>query len=385
MISNYSSVIELDSKALANNLKFIKNLIGNKTKLSSVIKGNAYGHGIEQMLPELEKLGVDHFSVFSSFEAKVAFQAASKHTQIMIMGDVTREDIPWVVANEIEFFVYNLNSFKILVAEAKKQQTKINIHIELETGMNRHGIEREEWAPLVLLLSRNKDYFNLKGICTHFAGAESSANFKRIQQQQQVFLEGVDYFKQKGFKAEYLHTSCSAGIIAYPKFNLDMVRVGILQYGLWPSKESQLQYNLQDRGDFSLKSVLSWRSKILEIKHVKAGEFIGYGNSFLAETDMKIASVPVGYGYGFSRSLSNTGRVLVNGTRLSVIGTVNMNLFLIDISNVNVEIGDRVTLIGKDGDQRINVSYFGNLSEQMNYELLTRLDKSIPRKVVRPY
>ena len=131
-----------------------------------------------------------------------------------------------------------------------------------------------------------------------------------------------------------------------------------------------------------MESVLSWRSSIIDIKNVKAGDFVGYGTSFLAETNMKIASVPVGYGYGFSRSLSNTGRVLVNGKRLSVIGTVNMNMFLIDVTNIEVKIGDTVTIIGQDGEQSINVSYFGNLSEQLNYELLTRLDKSIPRVVV---
>lgn len=382
MIVNHSSYIELDRKALANNIAFIHSLIEKKTKLSCVVKGNAYGHGVGQMVPALQDLGVDHFSVFSSYEAKQAHQHTANESTIMIMGDIVQEDRPWVVEHEIDFFIYNLENTSDFLREAKSQDKKLNIHIELETGMHRHGFEEENWGDLIELLDENKDYFNLKGICTHFAGAESSANFKRIQDQQEVFFQGVEKFKKVGLKPERLHTSCSAAIIAYPDFDLDMVRIGILQYGLWPSKESQLTYQMRYNTGRSLKSVLSWRSSILEIKHVDPGEFIGYGNSYLAEAPMKIASVAVGYGYGFSRSLSNTGRVLVNGRRLSVIGMVNMNMFLIDITEVDVKIGDRVTLIGKDGDNEIHVTYFGDLSAQLNYELLTRLDKSIPREFI---
>lgn len=382
MITNHSSVIELNRKAIANNLKFIKNLIGEKVTLSSVIKGNAYGHGMQQMVPELQYLGVNHFSVFSSFEAKIAHQSLTKEATIMVMGDIAEEDISWIVENEIQFFVYNSSGLQTLLREAKKQEQKIHIHIELETGMNRHGFEKKQLPELIKTIEKNKNFIEVQGICTHFAGAESSANFKRIQEQQQNFLKGVEFLKIKGITARKLHTSCSAGIIAYPQFNLDMVRIGIIQYGLWPSKESQLTYGVKHEYETQLESVLSWRVTIIDIKNVKAGDFIGYGTSFLAETNMKIASIPVGYGYGFSRSLSNTGRVLVNGKRLSVVGTVNMNMFLIDVTSVDVKIGDAVTIIGRDGNQAINVSYFGNLSEQLNYELLTRLDKSIPRVVV---
>ncbi len=382
MITNHSSVIELNRDALANNLKFIKNLIGEKVTLSSVIKGNAYGHGIEQMVPELQYLGVNHFSVFSSFEAKIAHESFTKEATIMVMGDIAEEDISWVVENEIQFFIYNISGLQTLLREAKKQTQKIHVHIELETGMNRHGFEQTQLPELIGIIEENKELIEVEGICTHFAGAESSANFKRIQEQQQTFLKGVEFLKIKGIQAKKLHTSCSAGIIAYPQFNLDMVRIGIIQYGLWPSKESQLTYGVKHEYETQLESILSWRSSIIDIKEVEAGDFVGYGTSFLAETNMKIASVPVGYGYGFSRSLSNTGRVLVNGKRLSVVGTVNMNMFLIDVTNIDVKIGDTVTIIGQDGEQSINVSYFGNLSEQLNYELLTRLDKSIPRVVV---
>jgi alanine racemase len=382
MTINHSSTIEIDRDAIANNIKFIRQFLSDKTKLSAVVKGNAYGHGIRQMVPELEHIGVDHFSVFSSFEAKIAYRYTRNGASIMIMGDIAKEDTSWVVRNDIEFFVYNLKAFEKLLKEAKKQDKTVHPHIELETGMNRHGLEEIHYDPVIKLMQKYRAHIELEGLCTHFAGAESTANFKRIQDQQKRFKKGVAHFKETGFEPERLHTSCSAGIIAYPDYDLDMVRVGILTYGLWPSKEIQLYYDANFNYERKLKSVLSWRSHILDVKNVAAGEFVGYGNSFLAESDMQIASVPVGYGYGFSRSLSNTGRILVNGKRLSVVGMVNMNMFLIEVTNVDVKVGDTVTLIGDDGGQSIHVSYFGNLSEQLNYELLTRLDKSIPRMVV---
>lgn len=382
MCTNYSSSIKLDKKALANNIAFIRNLVNGRTKLSAVVKGNAYGHGVKQMLPALQDLGIDHFSVFSSYEAKQAFQVLNEGNQLMIMGDIPDEDVPWIVENELEFFVYNRASLLYCLEEAKKQNRKINIHVEIETGMHRHGFERENWQSLIAILNENRAFFNFMGICTHFAGAESSANFKRIENQQDAFLEGVEIFKKEDLIPKSLHTSSSAGIIAFPDWNMDMVRIGILQYGLWPSKEIQLTYQMKYDFKLDLKPVLSWHSSIMEIKTVPKREYVGYGNSYLTEREMKIASVPVGYGYGFSRALSNTGRVLVRGKRLSVAGMVNMNMFLIDVTDLEVQIGDRVTLIGKDGDQEMKVSYFGDLSDQMNYELLTRLDKSIPRSFV---
>lgn len=383
MIHNNSSIVELDKNAIANNVDFIRSQIGKGVKLSCVVKANAYGHSIEQMVPELEKNGVRHFSVFSSFEAREVYQATRKKSTIMIMGDISNEDLSWVVEKQIESFVYNFHTLKKLVEEGIKQKIKVCIHVELETGMNRHGYSKTDWGKLIDYLRKEKDNYILQGLCTHFAGAESSANYKRIQDQQEVFLNGLSVFRDNNLIPQNVHSSCSAAILAYPEFNHDLVRIGILTYGLWPSTEMELTYKIKNKTQKSpLKRVLSWKSRITDISFVESGEFIGYGNSYLAETDMKIASVPVGYGYGFNRSLSNTGRVIVNGVRLSVVGIVNMNMFLIDASNVDVSINDEVIIIGRHGDKSVNVKHFGNLSDTLNYELLTRIDKAIPRVIV---
>src|SRR5699024_5982496 len=137
------------------------------------------------MVPALSQLGVKHVSVFSSFEAKQAYPYLNREATIMIMGDIAQEDVAWVVDNEVDYFVYNPESITDFLNEAKKQEKTLQIHIELETGMHRHGYEEENWDDLIKLVKDNEDYISLKGLCTHFAGAESSANFKRIEQQQE--------------------------------------------------------------------------------------------------------------------------------------------------------------------------------------------------------
>jgi len=383
MIYNNSSIVQIDKSAVRNNIEFIREQIGEHVTLSSVVKANAYGHGIDKMVPLLEEFGVHHFSVFSSFEARVVHEVCNHRSTIMTMGNVAAEDYEWIVENGIESFVYNCYTLNKLLETAKRLKKRCCIHVELETGMNRHGFPQNEWNQLIELLKENQELFIFSGLCTHFAGAESTANYKRIQDQQHCFLRGIATFREKDLCPDKIHSSCSAAILAYPEFNHNLVRVGILTYGLWPSTEIELTYKIKQNTQQSpLQPVLSWRSRITDISEVKSGEFIGYGNSFLAETDMKIASVPVGYGYGFNRSLSNAGRVIVNGHRLSVIGMVNMNMFLIDATNVDIDVDDTVTIIGRDQDKTINVSHFGKFSDTMNYELLTRIDRDIPRVLV---
>jgi alanine racemase len=164
---------------------------------------------------------------------------------------------------------------------------------------------------------------------------------------------------------------------------MDLVRVGIMQYGLWSSKETFANYSAKQKTTVDpLKRVISWKSKIINIKEVNSGEFIGYGTTFMAEGKMKIALIPVGYSDGYSRSLSNQGRVLVNNKRASVIGIINMNSTMIDITQIpSVKIGDEVVLIGSQEEMSVSVASFRELSNLLNYELLTRIPSEIPRKI----
>lgn len=379
-----TSILEISRSALDSNIKFIKKQLRKNVRLSSVVKGNAYGHTIEAFVPLAEVCGLDHFSVYSADEALQVSNISTKNPDIMIMGMIDDDELGWAIEYDVEFYVFEPGRLQEAIKAAKRIGKKAKIHIELETGMNRTGFDDNELQSLINLVNNNKSHLDVMGVCTHYAGAESIANYVRVQDQYKKYKELLLWLEQRNIKPKYRHTSSSAATMRYPEFQMDLVRVGILQYGFWPSMETLLDYcSDKENKDDPLKRIITWKTQIMDTKEVSTGEFIGYGTSFLAHDNMKIATIPVGYSHGFSRSLSNTGRVLIRGQRVGVIGIVNMNMMIVNISNIpEVEKGDEVVLIGEQGDFDISVSAFGELSEQLNYELLTRLPINIPRVIV---
>ena len=380
----HSSSIEISKSALKQNIKFIKKYVGKNVKFSSVVKGNAYGHGIEKFVPIAEDCGADHFSVFSADEAARVKKVCNKKTEIMIMGNIDNEDLQWAIENNIQFYVFEMTRLEAALASAKKIKKSARMHLELETGMNRTGFENLELKKALKLLKGNPRKLYLEGVCTHFAGAESISNYLRVQNQFKKFNRLKRDLEKSGIRPKRYHTACSAATITYPKTHMDMVRIGILHYGFWPTRETYIQYISKNKiQEQPLKRVISWKSKVMDVKKVKTGEFVGYGTTYLAQKDMKIATIPIGYSHGFARGLSNIGRVLVNGQRAGVIGMVNMNLMTIDVSDFEgVKKGDEVVLIGKQGELEVSVSSFSELSSQVNYETLARLPESIPRTII---
>jgi alanine racemase len=376
-----SSFIELNQKALKLNIEFIREQMGPSVIITSMVKGNAYGHGIEEMVPIIESAGINSFAAFSIAEAKRIKKVLKESKTLIITGYIPDTAFDWVVENEIEFFVFNIYRLEKAIEAARKLNKKAIIHIDLETGMNRTGLNFCDLKKAVSIIKSNQDQIRLRGICTHFAGAESISNYVRIQNQFKLYNEYLAYLQSVDISPEIRHTACSAAAMTYPETRLDMVRIGIMQYGFWPSKETFIHY-VHDKKDKSdpLKRVLKWKSEVLDVKTVKQGEFVSYGNYYQAYKDMKIAIIPVGYCDGYSRSLSNQGRVLVNGERISVIGLVNMNMIIANVSKLSkIKIGDEVVIIGKQGKHQLSVASFSELSKQVNYELLTRLPKDICR------
>ena len=380
----WTSEIEISKSALEHNFHFIKNRLSENVQFSSVVKGNAYGHGIEIFVPLAEECGVNHFSVFSADEALRVQKSTLTNPTILIMGMLDNDQLEWAIKNEIEFFVFELDRLKQAALTAKRIGIPAKVHIEIETGMNRTGFSKKEISEVMNLLKQHIGNLEFKGLCTHFAGAESIANFHRIKSQKGVYRRVQNRFVNNGLIPQICHTACSAAMLRYPKTQMDLVRIGILQYGFFPSREVLIHYLAKQKElEFPLERLISWKSKVMSLKVVKAGEFVGYGTSFLANTEMKIATIPIGYSHGFSRSFSNRGRVLIRGYRISVVGNVNMNMMCVDVTHLeNVEKGDEVVLIGRQGDLEISVASFSEFSAQLNYELLTRLPGNIPRKIV---
>lgn len=380
-----SSKIILDKAAMQNNWDFLRSYFGEDIKISAVVKGNAYGHGIETYVPVAEKCGVNHFSVFNAGEALSVYSVAQKSSGIMIMGAMEDEDVSWAIEHDIEFYVFDMHRLELAITESGRLGKKAIVHIEAETGMYRTGFDITDMPEVIERLKQNKDKLVFKGLCMHFAGAEHISNYVRLKQQKIAFNKVVKLFKANGIEPEKIHTCCSAAAIRFPEMRYDMIRVGILQYGFWPSPEMMVAYMSEKalmNGNSPLKRVIRWESRVMSVKHVPKGAFVGYGCTYLAEQDMQVAVIPVGYAHGFARSLSNSGRVLINGYRVPVIGIVNMNCIVVDITlSENVQQNDQVVLIGMQNDKEVTVASFGEMTNQLNYELLTRLPINIPRYV----
>jgi len=384
-----SSCIELSRAALRKNIRFLKRQFGPKVIFSSVVKGNAYGHGLDVFVPLAESCGIRHFSVANAEEALKVYRSITKKSDIMIMGCVDGEALEWAIVNQISFYVFNLERLNEAVRLSRRLNIPARIHLEFETGMNRTGLEREELLEGIETIRNNYEYLRLEGVCTHYAGAESIANYKRIRDQIGEFQNMCEIVVSHDLQTGIRHTAASAAALTYPETRMDMVRIGIAQYGFWPSKEAEIYLALQSedykkhRHRDQLRRVLRWRSRVMSIKEVDKGEFVGYGNHYLTTRPLKVAAVPIGYFHGFRRSLGNIGRVLIHGRRVGIIGNVNMSMILINVSEIkNVAIGDEVVIIGKQKKTQITVGSFSDMSNLVNYEMLVRLPSEIPRVVV---
>lgn len=379
-----SSVIEISKSALQTNLKFLKQKTGPHVKFCSVVKGNAYGHGLAEYVKLAMECDQHYFGVYSADEAWHIVKSIKKSPELYIMGMVEGDAIEWAVQTGIEFCFFDLHRLYAALKSAKKLKKKAKVHMELETGMHRTGLEEREIEKAAELINTNKSFFELKGVCTHFAGAESMANNFKVAQQIGTFYKLVMTVGRTGLTPKYKHAACSAAVINYPETKGNMVRIGIMQYGFWPNDETFIRYSEdKEKNNKIIKRLITWKSKVMGLKFVKKGEFIGYSTSYLAHKDMKVAVVPVGYSHGFSRSLSNAGKVLVHGFVAPVIGIVNMNAITIDVTNIEgIEKGDEVVLIGNQKNQTVSVVSFSEMSNQLNYEMLTRLPKDIPRIIV---
>lgn len=380
-----TSYIEISKSAIKNNLKFIRQLIGKDTDYYAVIKGNAYGHGIEVMSPLLQELGQNNFAVFDTDEAHRVYHACLEKSEIMIMGFIDAHDMRWAIEEGIQFYVFDLARLEKAIELSKKTGAPARVHVEVETGFHRTGFSLKQLKKVLDIIEQNGQYLQFEGLCTHFAGAENVSNYFRIEEQGKIFQKAITLTKEKSVLPVRYHTACSAATLMYPNTQMDMVRVGILTYGFWPTQETRIKYIMEHPDKKNpLRRVVSWKSRVMAIQNVKEGDYVGYGASYVSNVDMKIAIIPVGYAYGFSRSLSNIGRVLINGKRLPVAGLVNMNMITVALHEApDVKVGDEVVLIGRQKNKQITVASFSELSQQLNYELLTRLPLNIPRYVVR--
>jgi len=257
----------------------------------------------------------------------------------------------------------------------------VKVDLKIETGTFRQGLEKEQLLKLVRII---KKYPNIKiqGIHTHYANIEDTTNHDYAQKQLQKFKHIVDFLEKNNIKIPIKHTACSAAIILFPETYFDMVRLGIAMYGLWPSKETFISAKERKR-KINLEPVLYWKTRIAQIKIIKAGTSVGYGLTEKVSRDSKIAILPVGYWDGYDRKLSNVGSVLIKGKKSRIIGRICMNMIIVDVSHINnVKPEDEVVLLGKQKMEKITAEELAQKAGTINYEIVTRINPLIPRIII---
>ena len=363
---------DIDLDAVLYNMESMHKKLKPGTKIAAVVKADAYGHGAVEISSVLENLPyLWGYAVATSNEAMQLVEAGRKKP-IIILGLSFPEQFEEIVENDLRPAVCTYETAQALSDIAAEKNKVCRIHIKVDTGMSRIGFQvTPESADTVARISKLPNIM-IEGIFTHFARADESSKAPAYEQFKQ-FEKMIAMVEEKGVQIPLKHCSNSAGIVEIPECNMDMVRAGITLYGLWPSEEV-------DKTKISLKPVMSLRSRVAYVKELLPGRQISYGGTFTVKKKMTVATVPVGYGDGYARGLSNKGWVLIKGQKAPICGRVCMDQCMVDVTDIpEVKIGDTVTLLGKDADEEITMEQLGELSGRFNYEFACLITPRVPR------
>ena len=364
---------QIDLDAVCHNMEIMRRNLTPGTKMIGVIKTDAYGHGAVQIGRELEKL--DYVAGYAVATAEEAFilRRAGLGKPILILGYTFPYCYEELIRQEIRPAVFREDMIEELSARAKRVGRPAKVHVKVDTGMTRVGIRPDDDGLRFVCRALQTEGIELEGMFTHFARADEADKTSAREQLARIqgFMERVE--RELHCHIPVKHCSNSAGIVELPEANMDAVRAGITLYGLWPSEQVS-------RDVVDLQPVLSLKSRIVYLREVEAGVPVSYGGTYVTPKRMRVATIPVGYGDGYPRSLSNRGFVLIRGRRAPVLGRVCMDQFMVSVDEIpEAAEGDEVTLIGSDGGGRITMEELGELSGRFNYELACDLGKRIPR------
>ena len=368
---------EVNINNIKHNFRKIKNKLNSETKLLCVLKADAYGHGSEFLVREYEKMGADFFGV-SNLDEAMQLRKAGAHKPILIFGYTPSECADILANNSISQTVFSLEYAKQLQIQCKNKGVNIKAHIKIDTGMSRIGFfaqneESRKKSINEILEINNMPEIEIEGMFTHFSVADDTANEKNYTLMQiNNFKNIINSLESKKLHIPLKHCCNSGGMINFPDMHLDMVRAGIILYGLYPSEEIAKKISLQP--SMSLKTVIS------QIKIIPKGTSVSYGRTFVADKEIKIASVAIGYADGYSIKFSNNSEMIVRGKRSKVLGRVCMDQLMLDVSDVDgVREGDVVTVFGGDDENYISVDELAKNIGTINYEIVCLIGKRVPR------
>ena len=370
---NHVNWAEIDLDVIAHNVRQLKKHVGEQCALSAVVKANAYGHGALQVAQVALHNGASCLCVARAAEAVVLRQGGIT-APILVMGHCTPSQAAEIVAQRITPAVANLELARALAAAvATAGGPPLPVHVKVDSGLGRFGLLPEEVLPFVRALTEVPGLF-LEGVFTHFATADET-DLSHARRQLAIYLRILGQLQEAGISVPVRHAANSAATLALPEAHLDMVRCGIAVYGLRPSAETKMVV--------PVRPALTLKSRIARLRTLPGGSCISYGCTYVTSGPTAVGLVPVGYGDGYRRGLSNKGQVLVRGQRVPIIGRVCMDQFMVDVSKVgDVREGDEVVLLGRQGEQEINAEELGAWVGTNNYEAVAALLPRVPRLYV---
>lgn len=363
--------LEINKKAILQNIKNFRKLVGENILIMPVIKGNAYGHGFLEIAKIVESQDdVDRICVVNLDEAVLLIKSKIKKKQILILSFFEKDDVKVTLAakNKVVFPVYSLENAKYLNQIGKKSKEKINVAVKIDTGASRVGVLAKEALDFIKKINRFSN-LQISDIYSHFASSEEEN--EQTEKQLKEFNLVLDLLKKNNINIPIKHMACSAATVVHKNSRFNAIRLGISLYGLNPAENT--------KGKIKLTPALSWYTKIIQVKNVSKNTKIGYGGTYVTKKDTRIAVLPVGYFDGYDRGLSNKSFVEIRGKKYPVAGRICMNLTMVDIGLDNkIKAGDKAVLIGK----LVSAYDLAKCAETINYEIIDRINPLLPRVVV---
>jgi len=377
MAYHRSTYAEVDREAFRHNLRIIRSVVGPAVKIMAVIKADAYGHGALSLAPAALEAGADALGV-AVLEEGIELRESGITTPILILTGIFPDEIEDFLKHDLSTTLSRPDLAAELSRQAARAGKTAGVHLKVDTGMGRLGLQPEGFPGLVEQLAKDK-HLRIEGISTQFSTAdEDDPGF--TQKQLACFVRVLDELKAKRIEVPLIHAANSAATLKFPESHFDMVRPGIILYGALPSPGMKtMAGDLSHEGD-GFRPVMHWKTRVLQVSALPAGAALSYGRRFVTTRDSLIAALPIGYADGLHRGLSNKMSVLVHGQRARQVGRICMDLTLIDVTGIpGVREGDEVVLFGKQGDALLPVDEMAAHADTLPYEILCHVGKRVPR------
>lgn len=367
---------EINLDNIAHNIREIRRITNKNAEIMGVVKADAYGHGVMEVTKTLLDNGVTRLAV-SMLDEAIQLRRNGIEVPILVLGYTDPVRVNEIIENDVTQSVFSQELALALSNEAVRQHKKVKIHIKIDTGMTRIGFLPGYSAVKNVAQISKLPNIIIEGLFTHFASADEPDREYTLMQFER-FISICSELQRIGIHIPVKHCANSAGIIEYPQMHLDMVRPGIIQYGMYPSEDV-------DKTKISLKPAMTLKANVILVKEVEKNTPVSYGRIFTTQRTSKIATIPIGYADGYSRMLSNKGKVLIHGQYAPVVGRVCMDQCMVDVSDLDcdVEVGDEVVLIGSQGENEISAEDVAQLIGMINYELVCIVGKRIPRAFIK--